>query len=224
MISQIKPDHKETTVDVIGLGAGGHCRVMLDVLSFDSRYNIRALIDSDKTLAGQEIAGKIVHGDDSTIPSWVDSGVECCFIGVGGVGDCSRRAALYGNAKKNSLTVIKVIHPSAILAPSAALSEGVTILAGAIINNGARLGENVLVNTGAIVEHDCVIGRHSHIAPCAVLASSVRVGSRSHIGLGAIVRQGVSVGDNVIVGAGAVVVSDVRNGETVVGVPARPVN
>ena len=207
---------------VVGLGAGGHAKVVVHILSCDDRWEIVALLDPDPTLQGRSIAGVSVAGGDDLLAELVTQGVTHGFVGLGSTGDAGRRKALYELLGAHGLVPADAVHPGASVAPSAELGPGVTVMAAAVVNPEARLGENVIVNTGAIVEHDCVVGDHVHVAPRAVLAGGVRVGALAHIGLGACVREGVTVGEGAIVGAGAVVVGDVPAGSVVVGVPARP--
>jgi len=205
---------------VVGIGAGGHARVVMEVLILDGRYEIRGLLDSNPTLKGASMDNVRVLGDDSLIFGLRDEGLRYFFVGLGSVGDCRPRARLYKLAVDAGLKPVTTIHPDAVMSASAKINQGATIMAGAIINSYAILGENVIVNTGAIVEHDCVVQSHVHIASRAVLASGVHVGEMTHIGAGAIIRQGIEVGEGVTVGAGAVVVKDVAPWTVVTGVPA----
>lgn len=207
---------------VVGIGAGGHAQVLIDVLRLRGQCDIVGLTDSNSALWGTTVLGVPVLGDDSLLPMLREQGVEGAFIGVGGIGDNGPRRRLYEKATEIGFEVVPVIHPTAIIATRVTIGRGPIIMAGAIINAAARIGDNVIVNTGAIVEHDCVIGHHAHIATGARLASTVQVGEGAHIGIGASIRQCIRIGPNAIVGAGAVVVRDVLEGLTVVGVPARP--
>jgi sugar O-acyltransferase (sialic acid O-acetyltransferase NeuD family) len=162
-----------------------------------------------------------VLGDDSLLPVLRAQGVRHAFIGVGSVGNTRARQRLYHTLQAQDFQLVRAMHPQAIVAPSADIGPGLTIMATAVINAAATLGANVVVNTGAIVEHDCVIGDHVHIASGARLASTVHIGEGAHIGLGAAIRQCLRIGRQAIVGAGAVVVADVPDNVVVVGVPAR---
>ena len=117
-----------------------------------------------------------------------------------------------------------IVHPSALVSPSAQLGGGDFIGPLAVINARATLDEGVIINTGAIVEHDCRIGAFTHVAPGAVLAGDVTVGHDALIGAGAVIHPGVKVGSGVAIGAGAVAVSDIHDGARVAGVPARPID
>lgn len=206
-------------IPTVGVGAGGHAKVVIDILRQDGRYEVVALVDPVRV--GQSLAGIPIIGGDEQLPQIYAQGVTAAFIGVGSVGDNTLRRRLYEQALAMGFSLVNAIHPRAIVAPSVACGSGVAIMAGAILNPDTVLGPNVIVNTGAIVDHDCHIGAHSHISPGAVLAGGVRTGIGAHIGVGATVRQGIVVGDGAVVGAGAVVVRDVPPRVVVIGVPAR---
>jgi UDP-perosamine 4-acetyltransferase len=209
------------SLQVVGLGAGGHARVVLEIVSAMADVEVVGLLDPSPTLQGAFVFGVPVLGDDRLLPSLRERGVSAVFIGVGSVRDTAIRKRLYECAIAHQLGVVDAIHATAIVSRSATTGHGITLLARSILNAGARIGDNVLVNTGAIVEHDVIVGDHVHVASGACLGGAVRVGDGAHIGLGAVVRQGVEIGAGSVVGAGAVVVADVPPGVTVAGVPAR---
>jgi len=208
-------------IQVIGLGAGGHAKVVIEILRLTGGYKLVGLLDRRRELWGTQVLGVPVLGNDTLIHKLYEQEVRHEFIGVGTVGNTRARRLLYDKACRQGFDIVNATHPEAIVSPSAKFGSGATIMAGAIINSSACLGNNVIVNTGAIIEHDCVIGNHVHIATGARLASTVYVSDGVHIGLGASIRQCIHIGRNVIVGAGAVVVSDVPDNATVAGVPAR---
>jgi UDP-perosamine 4-acetyltransferase len=206
---------------VIGLGAGGHGKVVLEALLLAGEWEARGVLDPDPTLQGGRVAGVPVLGDDSLLPGLQADGVTGFFVGVGSVGDARLRQRLFAWALGLGLEPVTVVHPRAVVSPSARLGRGVCVLAGAVVNADAHLGDNVIVNTGALVEHDCLLADHAHVATGATLGGGVRVGAGAHIGLGACVREGLCIGAQAIVGAGAVVVAEVMAEVVVVGVPAR---
>lgn len=210
---------------VIVIGAGGHAKVVVDILKLMKGVKIHGLLDADQKLRGQKILGITILGDDSVLPSLAREGIRYAFIGVGAGGNpgaADLRRQLFEKCLGLGLKMISAVHPKAVIASSAVLSEGVAVMAGALINPGASIGANSIVNTGAIVEHDCVIEEHAHIATGAHLAGCVRVGASAHIGIGATVRQGIVIGPRAVVGAGAVVTKDVMPGAIVIGNPASP--
>lgn len=208
-------------IQVIGFGAGGHARVVIEILRLDSRYELAGLLVPQKELRGESLLGVPILGDDNLLSDLITRGIRYFFVGLGGTGNTNPRRKLYEMARFQAMSPVDAIHPSVIISPSARVGIGFTAMANSVVNASATIGENVILNTGAIIEHDCVIGGHVHIATGARLASTVHVGDGAHIGAGATVRQNVVIGAGAIVGAGATVVKDVQPGTTVVGVPAQ---
>lgn len=205
---------------IFGLGAGGHARVILDIVRCMGEYEIVGLIDRDPALTGKVLDGTRVIGPEELLPELLGKGIQEFFIGVGGVGDNAVRAELFSRVCAMGFTPIRAIHPRAVVAASANVGEGSVVMAGAILNPGAVVGIDTIVNTGAILDHDCQIGDHVHIAPGVTLSGNVSVGAYSHVGTGASVKQGVTIGTNTVVGAGAVVVRNLPDNVTAVGIPA----
>lgn len=209
-------------VRVVGIGAGGHARVLLDALQAAGETQVVGLLDNSPALKGTRVLGVEVLGGDELLDELHRQGVHHAFLGVGGTSDNSARRKVFELVKSRGFEFVNVVHPSAVIAGSSTMGEGTVVCAGAVVGAGARLGRNVIVNTGSVVEHDCVIGDHAHVASGAVLAGTVTVEEGAHVGAGAAVRQGLRIGARAVVALGAVVVDAVPDGVVVAGVPARP--
>ena len=207
---------------MVGIGAGGHCRVLLEILRLMASWQVIGLLERDLSRAGKRVDGIPILGDDMMAESVFQQGVRAAFIGIGSVGNSTPREKVYHSLIALGFDLPVLIHPSSSVALVTSIESGTCIMPGAIINPGSHIGTCAIVNSGAIIEHDCEISDFTHIAPRAVLGGSVIVGPHAHIGIGAIVRPGIKIGANAMIGAGAVVVKDVKAGTTVFGVPAAP--
>jgi UDP-perosamine 4-acetyltransferase len=210
-------------ISVVGLGAGGHAKVVIEILRLANDIEIVGLLDSRSELHNTKLLDLPVLGDDSLLPGLRVDGVSHVFIGVGTVGNIGPRLRVFQMARTAGFEIIAAIHPGAAISPSAKIGVGPTIMAGAVVNAQSHIGDNVIVNSGAIVEHDCRVGHHVHISPGATLGGGVSVEDRSMVGLGAVVLPGIHIGSNVLIGAGAVVTRDVPDGKVVYGNPGRVV-
>ena len=191
------------------LGAGGHGRICAEIAAAAGYEEIKFLDDAEP--AGVPVAGRI-----SDLEKYVSD--HDVFVGIG---NNAVRSALFKTAKAAGAKVATLIHPSAVISPSAVIGEGTVVVAGAVVNCGAVIGEGVIVNTCASVDHDCTIGDFSHVSVGARAAGTSSIGEGVFLGAGAVVINNVSVCEDCVIGAGAAVVRDITESGTYVGVPAR---
>lgn len=206
---------------VILLGAGGHAKVLLDIL-LEQNAKVLGIVDKDGAGSSADLYGVPVIGSDSDVQRYHADEIEL-VNGVGSIGSTALRQKIYEKFKRQGYCFRQVIHSTAVVSRRAELAEGVQVMAGAVINIGTHISENSIINTNASVDHDCEIGAHVHIAPGVTLSGGVEVGGGSHIGTGVSVVQGVKIDKETIIGAGAVVVKDLVGKQVFCGIPARPI-
>jgi UDP-perosamine 4-acetyltransferase len=206
-------------MDVVILGAGGHGKVVLDIVRCAGQYRVCGFLDADTTLADSQISGVDVIGQMNLLPKLKHQKIRGAIVAIG---DNRIRANYAARVLEAGLELINAVHPSAVVSATASIGRNVVIAAGAIVCADAILSDSVIANTACVIDHEVEIGEASHICPGALLAGRVRVGRGAFVGLGAKVLPCLTIGDGAIVGAGATVISDVVASATVVGIPARP--
>lgn len=206
---------------VIIVGAGGHARVLIDVLKKCS-VDIIGIADRDNSTKGTTLDGVKVIGDDQAISTYSKDN-HLLVNGVGSISLPHRRIKIFKQFKDLGYEFATVVHPSSVIASEVIIEEGVQIMAGSIVQPGCKIGQNSILNTRSSLDHDCVVGANVHIAPGVTISGGVNVGRGSHIGTGATIIQGVTIGENAVIGAGAVVLKNVPANTTVFGVPAKEV-
>ncbi len=208
--------------DCLILGAGGHGRVVLDILQSARRVNVVGFVDSDPSLTGRRIDGVPVFGRPDDLGRLLETGVAAAAIVA--IGDNGARRAMAQQIDELGFELINAVHPSANIAKNASLGRNVVVAAGALVCAHCQIGDSVILNTGCIVDHESMIGTATHICPGARLAGRVTVESGAFVGIGSTVIQSIRVGYEARIGAGAVVIGDVAPMVTVVGVPARAIH
>ena len=207
---------------MVVIGSGGHARVVIECLQMAGR-EILFCTEIASELYGKTIDGTLIKGPDELILDLDFSKVDLAN-GMGSIGEPILRQKVYERFSQQGYRFTSVVHPSATVAKSVKISDGVQIMACAVAQAGVVIGSNSIINTAATIDHDCQIGAHCHIAPRVAVSGQVVIGNRSHVGTGANVIQAIHIGENCVVGAGATVVKNLPDGTVAVGTPAKPIN
>lgn len=203
-----------TAIPVLVLGAGGHGKVVAEVVA-TAGYTVEGFVD-DGVEVGARVLGRPVLG---TTPWLLAQPPRLVALAVG---NNRRREELAAMLEQAGHTLGTFVHATAWVSPSATLGAGTVVMAQVAVNAEARIGRGVILNTGCVVEHECTVGPFAHLSPASSLGGGTHVGARTHVGIGATVLHLATVGDDCVIGGGAVVLKTLASGQTAVGVPARP--
>jgi acetyltransferase EpsM len=199
-------------------GAGGHGKVVADLLVSRDEKEFAGFVDDREELWGAKVMGFPVLGGGE----WLRGEAGSTRIAVAlGVGDNASRKWIGENYANWGVEILTAVHPKAAVSRAASVGRGTVVMANATINADAVVGEGVIVNSGAVVEHDVKVGEYAHVAPNAAMGGGSSLGAFSHLGIGASVLPGVRIGAHTVVGAGAVVVKNLPDDVVAIGVPSR---
>lgn len=210
--------------DIIIVGAGQHCRVVLYNIEMQGFYRPVCILDPNEKIWGKRVNNVFVE------PGYHD--FDCSFLEkikkkyatnnfIIGIGAMKLRRSIFNFFIEQGWCACNVIHPDAVVSHSADIGTGVLIEAGCLITPSPTIGNNVVINTGSQVNHDNIVGDHVYIASGVILSGGVKVGENSLIDDGVIISLGRQVGSNCIIGAGSVVTKDIPNNSIAFGVPCR---
>lgn len=201
--------------DIVVFGAGGHAKVVLDIIEKAQLYSVKYIYVLDPDGKDEFFGYPLACQADL-----VNLGI---FKGLVAIGDNWRRSQVVKAVIDMcpNFEFVSAIHPSAQIGREVEIVPGAVIMAGAVINSGTELEGYTIVNTAASVDHDCRVKKFASINPGAVLGGGVRIGAFSAIGIGATVLQGVSVGEHTVVGAGSVVTRLIPDHVVAYGTPCK---
>lgn len=200
---------------VVIIGAGGHAKVIADMIE-KSGDEIVGFLDDNKKKGTTIIKEYKVLGDFNNRFPLAIANLDYEFIIA--IGDNKKREEI---SHSPNLKFYTAIHPSAQIGLDVEIKEGTVIMANACINSSAKIGKHCIINTGAIIEHDNIIEDFVHISPNVALGGTVKIGKNTHVGIGSIIKNNITICENCKIGAGAVVVKDIKEEGTYVGVPAK---
>lgn len=200
---------------VVLIGAGGHSKVIQDIVRMQKDYVLYAVLDD--TIVEKTISNGVIFANTEMLHDLKKDDVFF-FIAIGNNNIRKNLVERFGIEKERYVTLI---HPNAVVSDNATIKNGSVVMANATINSGAKIGYHSIINTNAVIEHDNYLGSYVHISPGAVLAGTVSVESGTHIGAGAVVIPNQNIGEWSIVGAGATVINNIKENTTVVGSPAK---
>lgn len=206
---EIRLQRTNNSKEIIIIGAGGHGRVIADIITLVGDIVIGFLDDKEP----EKLSEIPYLGTCKDILKYQK---DAWFIV--GIGDNHTRKEMMESYQVNWYTAI---HPSAVIAHDVSVGKGTAVMANAVINTGSNIGKGVIINTAATIDHDCMISDYVHISPGAHLGGTVRIGSETWIGIGAIVSNNIDICGECIVGAGTVVIHPIEVRGVYVGVPAK---
>ena len=123
--------------------------------------------------------------------------------------------------KSKGAKFAQLIHPTAVIARTAKLGEGVVVCAHAFISADAEVGDLVAINALSSVGHDVKIGSFSTLSAHVDLTGYVNVGEAVFFGSGARVLPHTTIGSGAKIGIGATIMRSVQPGLTMYTQPAK---
>lgn len=158
---------------ILGAGGLGH---MIQETAYLLGYEEAVFLDD--ALKGADVVGK------------------CCdyksFLGqydmaVAAMGDNNMRLYWTERLMEAGYQVPSIIHPSAVVSPSAVIGSGALVMQRAVVNTHTVVEHGVLVNSGAVIDHDSYICRGAHIGLCSVVKANCHIEAREKVEAGEVI-------------------------------------
>lgn len=205
---------------ILLIGAGGHCKSVLDSLLLLKNYSEIGIVDFPEKIGETLLEIPIIACDDD-LPTLLRKGFSHAFVTVGSAKNCNDRKRIIASVEKIGFEMPNIVDPSAVVSNFAKMGKGIFVGKNVVVNAGAVVEDGVILNSGCIIEHDCFICKGAHIAPGAVLGGGVYVGEYAFIGTGVLVKPTIKIGDNTVIGMGSVVLNDIKKNVIAYGNPCK---
>ncbi len=158
------------------LGAGGFGQMVYETARLTGQYDRIAFLDD--AAKDSRVVGKCVDH-----PGLV--GEYRCAVAA--LGDNGQRLKWTKELLAAGYGVPSIVHPSAVVSPSAGMGPGCFVMQRAVVNTHVQLGMGVLVNSGAIVDHDSTVGDGAHIGLGSVVKANCQIEPQRRVEAGEVI-------------------------------------
>ncbi len=204
--------------DLVIVGAGGFAREVyhwtLDVIrSQAGKYRIKGFLSVEPDLLDGFSLPVGILGDESNYE------IQPNDQFVIGIGTVATKARVVKTLQGKHATFFSMIHPTAIVCPSANLGLGIVICPFAVISANVNIGDFAMMNIYSSAGHDAQVGGNCVLSPYATLNGSASVEDEVFLGTHATVLASKTVGKGSQVSAGGLVVRNIPPNHTLLSKP-----
>jgi sugar O-acyltransferase (sialic acid O-acetyltransferase NeuD family) len=207
-------------MEIVIVGAGGFAREMHCLLPGflpDEDYSFKGFLGQDQGTPADTDISKLILGDPA---SYQPQPNERFVLAIGNM-DARRRTVEALTSKGGEF--LTLVHPTAIVAPTAKLAQGTIIYPLAAVSNNAQLQTCVKLNYYASVGHDTTLGKYCLLAPYATVNGFGVLEDQVYMSTHSTVAPQVRIGKESKISANSAAMKDVPSGSLVFGVPGRVV-
>jgi sugar O-acyltransferase (sialic acid O-acetyltransferase NeuD family) len=205
-------------LDIVIVGAGGFGREVYRWAkdSFPpTEYRIKGFLsDRPCELDGFGYEEKIL-GDDLSYS--IEENDRFLFA----IGNIEAKKRIVARMKVRSAQFLTLIHPTAVVAPSARIGEGVIVCPFALVSDHVVLGDFVMMNFYSSCGHDAKVGNYTVFSPYATANGFADIEEEVFLGTHATVTANRRIGRASKINANSVAMRDVPAGAFVHGVPGK---
>ena len=167
------PERTMKSLLILGAGGFGH---MIQETALMLGYEKTAFLDD--AVKETDVIGKCCD---------YESFLKEYDTAVAALGDNNMRLYWTEKLMEAGYQVPAIIHPSAVVSPSAVIGNGSFIMQNAVVNTHTTVEHGVLINSGAVVDHDSFIGRGAHIGLGSVVKSNCKIAPKQKVEAGEVI-------------------------------------
>lgn len=176
---------------ILLIGAGGHCKAVIDVIESEDKYIIAGIIDK-KELIGQDMLGYKVIGCDDDLEKLFEKH-KYALVTVGQIRSNALRVKLFSKIKEIGYNLPVIVSPLAYVSKHSTIGDGTIVMHQALVNANVKIGANCIINTKALIEHDCIVEDNCHISTASVLNGNVLVKEGTFFGSNSTSKESIEV-------------------------------
>jgi sugar O-acyltransferase (sialic acid O-acetyltransferase NeuD family) len=194
---------------IILIGAGGHAKSCLDVIStHKKKFKIIGLVDNKKNY--KKILNLKILGKDKDLNK-IFKKYKYALVAFGQIKTSKLRENCFKNLKKIGFKLPSIISKNSYFSKYSTIGEGSIVMHGVVVNGFSSIGKNCIINSNSTIEHDVIIGNNCHVAGGAIINGGTVIGDGTFIGSGTVLKQGIKIGKNCVISANTFLRKDIKD-------------
>lgn len=210
----------DSLVDIVIVGAGGFAReieTLLPTFLPHTEYRLKGFLGKDQGVASEhDLSDRLLGDPEEYAPCSEDRFVLA-------IGNMDARRRTVESLVQKQARFLTLAHPTAYVAPTATLEDGVIVYPFACVSNNAHLQTAAKLNYYASVGHDTKLGKYCLLAPYATVNGFGVLEDEVYLSTHSTVAPQVKVGFRSKLSANSAAMKDVPERSLVFGVPGRVV-
>lgn len=187
------------------VGAGGHGRAVAEIAAVERYHSVFFLDENYDPARVQFVDGHLLVGNTSCLEKFIE--VKNCIFFVA-IGHQATRKRITEKIISLKLPLANLIHSAAYISPSARLSVGIAVMAGAVVGAHAEVGTGVIINANATADHDTKLEDYVHLGVGVQLAGGVQVQESAWMQAGSCAGYHVTVPSHSVIPPGQALIQE----------------
>ncbi len=201
---------------VVIIGCSGHAAEVRDYINLHNRH-----VDGDKIdvvgFIDDEASGHAHYlFKEPYLGGIRQHAIQKDVFYLMAIANLSFRQEIVERFLNEGATFTSLIHPTALISPSAQIGIGNVISHNASVGPMVKIGDFNMLNSRCTIGHDSHIGNFNIISPQVAISGNTKIGNGNLFGTNSCTIPGIKVGNHNKIGAGMVVFKPVEDKETVI--------
>jgi len=200
---------------IIIVGSGGHAAELRDYINHNNNARPADRMEVVGFIDDNEDSYKHYNFAETFLGSIKNHEVHKEVFYLMGIANLDYRKKIIESLLEKGAEFTGLIHPTAIISPSAEIHSTTVISHNASVGAMAKLGKYNMLNSRCTIGHDSVLGDFNFISPQVAISGNTKIGDGNLIGTNACTIPGMTIGNNNKVAAGMVLYKPVGDDSTV---------
>ncbi len=200
---------------IIIIGAGGHAAEIRDYIAHHNKSQVNKGIEVVGYLDDDESNYHHYNYSEPYLGSIKEYKFDKSKFYLMGIANLAFRRTIIEKFIASGAEFVSLIHPTALISPSAKIGKGVVISHNASVGPKAIIGDYCVLNSRCTIGHDSVLGQYNFIGPQVAISGNTIIGNENMLGTNCCTIPSTKIGDKNKIAAGMVLYKSVGDGETV---------